>query len=191
MSQLRKNLLILLVLANLIWLVFSHFCVLQPLNIQNAKQLKFNALLSQVHWSEYDSQGMIAHQFYAPLVKNISNELNIIYLPLLTLKNEKDSWQIKAKYAKTVHGLDTIELIKKVQIKHLNQNNPQASYLETEKLIYLPKTQEAHTTLPVTFNQGANVIHSLGMDAKFANSTNIKLGRVEGTYQPENNHTHG
>lgn len=191
MSYFRKSLLIVFIIGNLTWLGFSQFNFLKPLKFDEPKKLKFNALLSHVHWSEYDTQGIIAHQFYAPLIKNISNERNIIYLPRLKVQNEKETWQIKAKYAKTIHGLDTIELIKEVEIKHLDKNKPEPSFLETEHLTYLPKTQEAHTTHPVTFNQGLNVIHSQGMDAKFANSANIKLGHAEGTYQPENNHTTG
>ena len=191
MSSIRKSLLIFLILANILWLFFSHYRLLTPLKIQETKKLTFNALLSRVHWSEYDTQGLITHRFYSPLVKNISNQFNIIYLPRLKLQNDKETWLIQAKYAKTIHGLEAIELMKAVKIKHLNSHHPIPSLLETEKLTYLPKTQEAHTVLPVTFNQGQNVIHSIGMHAHFAQSANIKLGQVEGIYQPENNHTHG
>ena len=191
MSFIRKSILIIFIAVNLAWLAFSQLYRFKPLKIEETHQIKFNALLSHVHWSEYDNQGIITHQFYAPLVKNISNQMNIIYSPDLKLQNEKESWQIKAKYAKTIGGLDTIELTQNVQIKHLENQATLASYLETEKLIYYPKTQEAHTKDPVTFSQGDNVIHSLGMDASFANSTHIKLGQANGTYHPQNNDTTG
>jgi LPS export ABC transporter protein LptC len=191
MSYIRKSLLIIFITLNLVWLAFSQLHVFNTLKIEEPHQLNFNALLSHVHWSEYDNQGIISHQFYAPLVKNISNHLNIIYSPNLRLQNDKETWQIKAKFAKTIEGLDTIELRKDVKIKHMDDKSKQPSFLLTENLTYHPKTQEAHTKAPVTFNQGDNVIHSQGMDANFSNSTHIKLGEVEGVYHPENSNTTG
>ena len=183
MSNLRKSLLIIFCLFNVVWLLLSQTRNLQKISIDE-KNINFHALLSNVNWSEYDAKGIISHQFYAPLVKNISNKLNIIYSPKLRLQNENTTWQIQARFAKTINGLDSIELSQNVKIKHLNKQSL-PTCLQTEKLLYNPKTQVAHTKEQVTFTQGNNIIHSLGMNANFSNSTSIKLGKVNGIYHPE------
>ena len=185
MSYLRKSFLITFILTNLLWLAAKQWALLKKVNIVAPHQIKFNALFKDVHWSEYDAQGMVTHRFYAPMVKNISNEKNIIYSPLIELHNDKETWTIKAMYAKTIKGYDTIELQKDVNIKHLAHQQSIPSFLNTEHLTYLPKTQEAFTDKKVVFNQGDNIIHAKGMNANFANSAHIKLGQVDGTYQPQ------
>ncbi len=184
MPHFRKSLLIVFILSNLLWLVSKQWSFLKKTTITPPHQIKYNALFKQVHWSEYDAQGMITHRFYAPMVKNISNEKNIIYAPNIELHTDKDSWVIQAMYAKTIKGYDSIELHKNVRIRHDDEKQSLPSYLITEQLTYFPKTQQAFTKKKVTFNQGENIIHSKGMQADFANCAHIKLGKVKGTYHP-------
>lgn len=186
MSYLRKSLILCVILINFFWLARLQWSFLKKTTITPPHQAQFNALFKEVHWSEYDVQGMITHRFYAPMVKNISNQENIIYSPNIELHTEKESWNIKAMYAKTIQGYDTIELHKDVIIKHNDFKNTFPSLLSTEKLTYLPKTKQAFTDKKVTFNQGENIIHSQGMEADFTHSGHIKLGQVKGTYHPEN-----
>lgn len=184
MSYFRKSILIVIVLGNLLWLASKQWSFLKKTTFTPPHQIKFNALFQQVHWSEYDAEGTITHRFYSPVVKNISNEKNIIYSPNIELHTDKESWVIQAMYAKTIKGYDRIELHKNVKIKHNDQKQSLPSYLLTEQLTYIPKSQQAFTEKKVTFNQGKNIIHSKGMHADFANSAHIKLGEVDGTYHP-------
>ena len=185
MSYLRKSLILSVILINFFWLAQLQWSFLKKTTMTPPHQSQFNALFKEVHWSEYDVDGMITHRFYAPTVKNISNQINIIYSPNIELHNQKESWVIKAMYAKTIEGYDKIELHHDVVIKHTDFKKNPPSLLSTEKLTYLPKTQQAFTDKKVTFNQGENIIYSQGMQADFAHSGHVKLGQVEGTYHPD------
>ncbi len=150
-------------------------------------QKGLDSLLTNVHWIEFNEQGQITQEFFAPKV--IGDALQNCYHiqhPLLKLSQNDELWEIQSHHANAAQNTDTINLIHKVRIKHTNTKKSTVSVMKTEHLNYLPKQKKANTNDKVTINMGENILHSIGLEASFEDNKKIKLGTVSGHYKPEN-----
>lgn len=155
----------------------------------NIKPQDFNALIENVHWIQFDEEGMLNQEFSTPKIKNFSlNNNHIIYAPTLIVRKLEETWKIKADFAKAKQGSEEIELEKNVLIELL-QTDKETTRFTTEHLSYEPKSQKAFTDYHVQVTQGLNILNAIGMQAYLSESKSLKLGNVSGQYFPSQTQT--
>ena len=186
MYYIRKNILRFFTILSLICFAYIYMQSFKPLKTTPLTPQSFDFKLFNVSWFEYDVNGDLSQSFFAPEIKKSAYlDEHEVTSPLLKLNKEHNAWEIKANFAKTKKGLETIVLNDNVEIKILNTDNKQTSVLNTTSLTYHPKTQIAHTKAAVDFKNGNNLIHSQGMKADLANKKTLHLGHVTGQVLPE------
>lgn len=186
MSFIRQSILGFLALLGLIWIGYKISLSAKHQEANAFAKKGLDSLLTNVHWIEFNEQGIISQEFFAPQV--IGDALKNCYHiqnPLLKLTQSDEFWEIQSHHADAAQNAETIDLIHKVRIKHTNPQKSMISVMKTEHLKYLPKQKKANTKDKVTINMGENVLHSVGLDASFDDNKKIKLGTVSGHYKPE------
>lgn len=147
----------------------------------------FDSLLTNIHWVEFDELGKISQEFFSPEIKSIPQKhLYHIKTPRLKLSEHKDTWEILSRYAIVAQNKETIDLKKRVFIKHFSSDHSKISIIQTDVLRYLPKQKKAETKDLVTISLGNNIIHSKGLEAYFDQNKQFKLGQSYGQYRPSN-----
>jgi LPS export ABC transporter protein LptC len=185
MSILRKS--ILAFVAGIAFLVFT------PWLRHPAPQMdvlimpnQLNAVVKNMHWVEFNEDGHITQEFFSPQVENLPNKKGYhIAHPFLKLQQNQDYWEIKSVYANALQTIDTIELRKKVEIKHFKHPKQEASTIHTEALNYYPKQKRAHTKDLVTILFKDSTIKSQGLEALFENEIKMSLAKVSGNVLTE------
>ncbi|NDH09391.1 MAG: LPS export ABC transporter periplasmic protein LptC [Gammaproteobacteria bacterium] len=184
MSNLRKSLLIISVIILSLSLGLRIFKMRSSTPSLTIKPQDFNALIKNVHWIQFDEEGMLNQEFSTPKIKNFSlNNQHIIYAPSLIVRKLEETWKIKADFANSKQDTEAIELKKNVLIE-LEQANKEVTRFSTEHLSYEPKNQKAFTDHQVQITQGMSILYATGMQAYLSEAKSLKLSHVTGQYYP-------
>jgi len=184
MSKLRKSLLIILIMMLTLLLGLRLFNMPSSTLYFAVKPQDFSALIKNVHWIQFDENGILNQEFSTPRIKNFSlNKQHIIDTPTLIVRKLGETWKIKADLAMTIPDAPEIELKKNVLIE-LKQIGKETTHFSTEQLRYDPRNQRAFTKHHVQVTQGKSMLNARGMQAYLSEAKSLKLSHVSGQYYP-------
>ncbi len=135
---------------------------------------------------QFDSKGQLSHYLKTPLLRHIPlDNVHQLTTPNIMISRKAQSpWKIDAKFATAIHGGKQIKFTDHVIIHQQPDGAGKEATLETDELIYFPKTQLATTTKHVTIIQAGNRVESVGMNAYLAENRVQLLSNARGYYAP-------
>lgn len=183
----RKSILIISIIISLSFLGYLISKNTPKIKVKPLETQSFNLRLFNVNWYEFDTEGNLAQTLYAPEIYQLTNSNeHIIISPELTGKKDGTLFKITSNQAKSKHNQETIVLKDNVFINLQKISDDSTSSIETTSLVFHPQSQIVHTKKPVTFKNGENIIHSIGMHANLSENQSLKLGHANGSLEPKN-----
>ncbi len=165
------------------WMTLSY----HPKPLMNkSTTLEPDAYMENVVTITLNQQGNPKMKLVTPqLIHFDKSDVTQLISPTLTLyRNSPQPWRVTAQYARAIKGIEQIDFLGNVVIKHAMPSHSQETVIKTASLRVFPNNQTAETQDAITLEQPNTLIKATGMLANM-NSGDIKLiSEARGEYVP-------
>ena len=135
---------------------------------------------------EFDELGQLAKKISNDRVLHVPDQNQyLLHEPHVHFRaRENNFYYLFSNNAKTLQGFEQMIFNGHVLLQQPQSKESQAFTMLTESLTYLPKKEQAFTTMPVEFNQVGHVVHANGMQADLK-TNHITLHEAKAELQPK------
>ena len=147
-----------------------------------------DATISDISFKEFNDKGKLTNFLETPMIEHVpKNNTHLLTQPHIIVREEnKEPWDISAKYAKAVKGGKKIVFSNDVSIiqkKDIGEGN---ILLSTEEITYFPNKKYAITRKNVRLQQNNSIVKATGLKAFLAENRIKFLSNTRGHYEKEN-----
>jgi len=178
--------LLLLLIAILSWWLLLRSTEPGPQSIAVQALHQPDYYMEQFELTSLDELGVPAHKLYADNMFHYPDDdsATLKRPHLIVFLDENEFWDIRAESGRVLNGGKSVLMQGEVTILLINPDNPQVREMLTTELTVRPHDKYAETAEAVTFNDGDDVTHAVGMWADL-NERKIELmSKVRGSYAP-------
>jgi LPS export ABC transporter protein LptC len=135
---------------------------------------------------EFDELGQLSKEVISDRVIHVPDQNQyLLHEPHIHFRGKENSfYYLLSNSAKTKQGFEQMIFNGHVLLQQPQSKETQAFTMLTETLTYLPKKEQAFTTMPVEFNQVGHVVHAHGMQADLK-TNHITLHEAKAELQPK------
>ncbi|MDP3559006.1 MAG: LPS export ABC transporter periplasmic protein LptC [Legionellaceae bacterium] len=150
-----------------------------------ATEHNIDSWIDHLHMDSFDAQGLLQQTIVAKHLTHIPyHQQHRLEKPVITIHNKEGNLiHITAKYAHALYEFQKVTLLQQVLVTQSVPQKPD-SVLHTEKLTYIPKTEQAHIHTPLIWTQANTTVHAQGMFANLK-TNQIQLFQAKANYVPE------
>lgn len=181
------SLLLILLSCGSIYLAFSSGITLNPARNQN----HLNGYMTNASYYQYNKDGELASYLQSHNIRRYSyqNSSEFEDPQILIYNDQTVPWEITAKFGKSIHGTNKVDLWDNVVVHRAPTNTDAETTITTSALTVYLQAQQAETDKPVTITQPHAITQSTGFKTDFKTGVMQLSSNARGVYEPKSNHS--